>query len=120
MKKYTVNTNITMNLYDEFYGEPALTLEGLYLNSLDDYANYLDNICGLENGAVFHVIHGNEMNDFYTLSGKNAYPDDLNIVVIKLSNLVDPNKIILKRFEFGGRWFDDVVDNNASRKHKVC
>jgi len=116
MKKYTVNTNITMNLCDEFYGEPALTLEGLDLNSLDDYANYLDNECVLKDNAVFHVIHGSEMNDFYTLSGKNAYPDDLNIVVIKLSNLVNPNKLITKRFEFGGRWFDDVVDNNAHRE----
>lgn len=57
------------------------------------------------------------MNDFYTLSGKNAYPDDLNIVVIKLSNLVNPNKLITKRFEFGGKWFDDIVDNNA---YKAC
>ena len=78
----------------------------------------LDDICGLKDDAVFHVIDGNEMNDFYMLSGKNAYTGDLHIVVIKLSDLVDPNKIILKRFEFGGRWFDDVVDNNSRREHK--
>lgn len=113
MKKYTVNTDITMSLCDEFYDDSSLTLEGLDLDSLDDYANYLDDICGLEDGAVFHVIDGNTMNDFYTLSGKNAYPDNLHIVVIKLSDLVNPDKIILKRFEFDGRWFDDVVDNNA-------
>ena len=118
MKKYTINTDITMSLCDEFYDGSALTIEGLDLDSLDDYANYLDNICGLENGAVFYVIDGNEMNDFYMLSGKNAYPGDLHIIVIKLSDLVDPNKVILKRFEFGGRWFDDVVDNNARREHK--
>lgn len=118
MKKYTVNTDITMSLCDEFYDDSALTIEGLGLDSLDDYANYLDDICGLEDGAVFHVIDGNEMNDFYMLSGKNAYPGDLHIVVIKLSDLVNPDKIILKRFEFGGRWFDDVVDNNARREHK--
>lgn len=116
MKKYTVNTDITMNLCDEFYDDSALTLEGLDLDSLDDYANYLDDTCGLEDGATFHVIYGNEMNDFYMLSGDNAYPGDLHIVVIKLSDLVSPDKIILKRFEFGGRWFDDIVDNNARRE----
>ena len=115
MKKYTVNTDITMNLCNEFYNDSSLTIEGLDLNSLDDYANYLDRECGLENGAVFHVIHGNEMNDFYMLSGKNAYPSDSHIVVIKLIDLVNPNKIIMKRFEFDGRWFDDVVDNNSRR-----
>lgn len=115
MKKYSVNTDITMSLCDEFYDGSALTLEGLDLDSLDDYANYLDRECGLKDGAVFHVIDGNEMDDFYMLSGKNAYPGDLHIVVIKLSDLVNPNAIIMKRFGFGGRWFDDVVDNNARR-----
>lgn len=115
MKKYTVNTDVTMSLCDEFYDGSALTLEGLDLDSLDDYANYLDRECGLKDGAVFHVIDGNEMDDFYMLSGKNAYPGDLHIVVIKLSDLVNPNAIIMKRFSFGGRWFDDVVDNNARR-----
>lgn len=115
MKKYTVNTDITISLCDEFYNGSALTLEGLDLDSLDDYANYLDRECGLKDGAVFHVIDGNEMDDFYTLSGKNSYPGDLHIVVIKLSDLINPSAIVFKRFDFGGRWFDDVVDNNASR-----
>ena len=95
MKKYTVNTDITMSLCDEFYDESALTIEGLDLDSLDDYANYLNRECGLKDNAVFHVIYGNEMNDFYMLSGKNAYPGDLHIVVIKLSDLVNPNAIII-------------------------
>ena len=115
MKKYTVNTDITMSLCDEFYDGSALTLEGLDLDSLDAYADYLDNVCGLKDGAVFHVIYGNEMDDFYMLSGKAAYPGDLHIVVIKLSDLINPSKIVMKRFEFGGRWFDDVVDNNSRR-----
>ena len=115
MKKYTVNTDITKDLCNEFYNDSALTLEGLDLDSLDDYANYLDKECGLVDNAVFHVIDGNEMNDFYMLSGDNAYPGDLHIVVIKLSDLKNYNAIIIKRFEFGGRWFDDVVYNNAHR-----
>lgn len=110
---YAVNDNVNMSICDELYDNSALTLEGLSLDSLDDYAEYLDDICGLKDGAVFHIIDGNEMNNFYCLSGKNAYPGDLHIVAIKLDDLVNPDAIILKRFEFGGRWFDDVVDNNA-------
>lgn len=113
--KYTVNDNVNMSVCDELYENSALTLEGLSLDSLDDYANYLDEVCGLKDGAVFHIIDGNEMNNFYCLYGNAAYPDDLRIVAIKLDDLVNPNAIILKRFEFGGRWFDDVVDNNARR-----
>ena len=113
--KYTVNDNVNMSVCDELYENSALTLEGLSLDSLDDYANYLDEVCGLKDGAVFHIIDGNEMNNFYCLYGNVAYPGDLHIVAIKLDDLVNPNAIILKRFEFGGRWFDDVVDNNARR-----
>lgn len=119
MSNYTVNTEITSSLCEELYDDSALTLEGLDLDSLDDYAKYLDEECGLEENAVFHVIDGYTMNDLYDLSDSNAYPDDLHIVVIKLSDLIKPNSIIMKRFNFGGRWFDDVVDNNARREFSV-
>lgn len=119
MKKYTVNTDVTMSLCNEFYDGSALTLEGLNLESLGEYADYLDCECGLKDGAVFHVISGDKMNYYYALSGTNAYSNDLHIVVIKLSDLVNPDKIIMKRFEFGGRWFDDVVDNNARRARQA-
>jgi len=113
MAKYIVNDNVNMSICDELYDNSALTLEGLSLDSLDDYANYLDKICGLKDDAVFYIIDGNEMNNFYMLSGNVAYPGDLHIVVIKLDDLVNPSAIVMKRFSFGGRWFDDVVDNNA-------
>lgn len=112
---YTANHNVSMDICNELYDSSALTLEGLSLDSLDDYAKYLDGICGLRDGAVFHIINGNEMNGFYDLYGKNAYPDDLHIVAIKLDDLVNPSAIVMNRFSFGGRWFDDMVDNNARR-----
>lgn len=112
---YSVNTLIDMDLLDSFYKESALTIEGLDPNSIKSYADYLDENCGLNDNAVFHVISGAYMNSVYDLFGSNAYPDDLNIVVIRLSDLKNSSAIIMKRFEFGGRWFDDVVDNNTRR-----
>jgi hypothetical protein len=104
-----------MDLLDSFYKESALTIEGLDPNSIKSYADYLDENCGLNDNAVFYVISGAYMNSVYNLFGSNAYPDDLNIVVIRLNNLKNYSAIIMKRFEFGGRWFDDIVDNNARR-----
>lgn len=116
MCDYTVNTEITKSLCEEFYDSSALTIEGLDLDSLDDYAKYLDKECGLKKNAVFHIIDGRTMNRLHDLSYSNAYPDDLHIVVIKLSDLVKPHSIVMKLFNFGGGWFDDVVDNNARRE----
>lgn len=65
----------------------------------------------------FYVTSGKDMNEFCGgLTGDNAYPDDLSIVSIKLSDIKDVSKIILRRFEVGGRWFDDIVDNNRRRE----
>lgn len=116
---YSINTNITDELFDTLYNHSALTVEGLDSddNNIKDYANYLNKECGLKDNAVFHIISGKLMNEHYNLTNRNAYPnDDFHIVVIDLSDLNDVNKIIFKRFNFGGRWFDDVVDNNLSRE----
>ena len=50
------------------------------------------------------------------LKGSNAYKDELTIVSVKLSDLSNVNAIVIPRFEIGGRWFDDIVDNNARRQ----
>ena len=55
------------------------------------------------------------MNDNYYLTGTNRYQDDLSLVSVVDINLM---KVTFKRFEIGGRWFDDIVDNNASRETK--
>lgn len=37
---------------------------------------------------------------------------------MKLSDMEKPNAIMLPRFQIGGRWFDDVVANNARREEE--
>ena len=117
---YKTNTLVDADLLDSFYKDSSLTLEGLALDSLNDYADYLDKVCGLKDSTVFHIVSGKYMNDVYDLYGDNAYPDDLHIVVVKMECLKNPMSIVTKRFEFGGRWFDDVVDNNAGLHSKSC
>ena len=114
MSKYTVNTEITKSLCKEFYDNSALTIEGFDPDSLDVYADYLDKEFGLKENAMFHVIYGHVMNDVYGLNNNQfPYPDRLPIIVIKLNDFVKPFKVVQKRFNFGGKLFDDVVNNNV-------
>ena len=52
------------------------------------------------------------MNNKYGLTKDNAYPNDLNIVSIKLEDIKEVNRIVVPRFAIGARWFDDIVNNN--------
>lgn len=106
----------TREQLDDLYNQSALTFEGLSADeeNLNAVREWLK-----EHGAIkyvepdFHIITGEFMNEQYGLSGDNAYPEDLTIVSVTDINQA---KIILARFEVGGRWFDDIVDNNARRE----
>lgn len=100
---------------DSLYNQSALTWEGLSedkenLNQVEEWL--------IENGSIkekieFHIIRGDIMNANYGLTKDNAYPSDTTIISVTGINI---DKIVLKRFEVGGRWFDDIVDNNLSRE----
>ena len=107
---------VTKEQLDALYNQSALTWEGLSADeeNLGAVRDWLE-----EHGAIvyvepdFNIITGKFMNEQYGLSGDNAYPEDLTIV-----SVTDINQaaITLSRFEVGGRWFDDIVDNNARRE----
>lgn len=100
---------------DALYEESALTWEGLKtdeknLNAVHDWLK--------EHGAIIadveptvHIIKGILMNTTYELTENKAYPSDLNIVSITGINQM---AIALPKFLVGGRWFDDIVNNNAA------
>lgn len=109
--------NITTNeQLNALYNQSALTWEGLSSDeeNLNAVKNWLK-----EHGAIidveptFHIISGEFMNEQYDLSGDNAYPEDCTIVSVTDINQM---AIVIPRFEVGGRWFDDIVDNNAMRE----
>ena len=109
---YIIENVITKEQLDNLYNHSAFTIEGLAEDSIPDMIKWLENntVFTTENPIVY-VTKGEVMNTEYNLVNEKAYSEDLTIVsVIDINSL----KIALKRFSVGGRWFDDIVDNNAN------
>lgn len=102
----------------ELYDGSAFTMEGFNIDddNLEALKNWFEeHECTLKSDDVY-VTSGKLMNEVYGLTGDNAYPDEVNIVSIKLDDISNVNRIFIARFEIGARWFDDIVDNNARRE----
>lgn len=99
---------------DFLYEDNALTVVGLCEESIPDLINILKENTTVHRERVF-ITSGKLMNEQYGLTGRNAYNDNLNIVCVSLEDF-DVEPMILKRFNFGGRWFNDIIDNNAQRQ----
>lgn len=115
----TINVSTRKEL-DELYSQSALTWEGLDTSSkcLKQVIEWLKENHALlaeDIAPTFHIIKGEFMNNTYGLKGSNAYPNDLNIVAV---TGIRQLAITLKRFDVGGRWFDDIVDNNVRRREE--
>ena len=107
----------TKEVLDELYKESALTKEGLDPNYLNDFKDWIINTSKANMiNERFYIIKGKVMNEVYNLTGNNAYPNDLNIISVKLSDISNWESLIAPRFEIKARWFDDIVDNNAMRE----
>ena len=107
------------------YEGSAWTWEGTTIDkaSLEFIANWFkEQGCPLIN-KEFYLITGEQMNWFCGgLTGSNAYKKDLHILAIELKNIPNVEKLYMKKFEVGARWFNDIVDNNRRReedKHEL-
>lgn len=117
MQKIIVKDRATL---DDLYRDSALTIEGLSPSdeTLGDFRDWIRNLTGFPSER-FYIIDGSVMNREYRLTGSNAYPEEnCTLVAVKLSDLENSNKVIIPRFHVGGRWFDDIVDNNARREEE--
>ena len=101
---------------DALYKDSALTFEGITRESIPDVLDWVKLYTRFKGEEAVYVVSGNTMNEVYGLTGLNQYVNHLNIVCVKLSDLEEPMKLAIPRFRVGGRWFDDVVDNNARRE----
>lgn len=107
-------TTKSKKLIKEFYDKSALTLEGITFDSIPDYIDDLKENCGLKDGSKVYVIKGSTLNKLTN----SEYPNDCNIVVIKLANFNNLPYLCCYRFRFGGRWFDDVIQNYGNFNDK--
>lgn len=114
MNKINVTTKEQL---DALYNQSALTWEGMDTSeeNLGAIKEWLEEHGAITDGVepTFHITTGELMNVIYELTGSNAYADDLSIVSVTDINQM---AIAIPRFEVGGRWFDDIVDNNARRE----
>lgn len=104
--------------------ENAMTVEGLaaeedtYYGLIDFFKEY--NAIDEDKKVVeFWIIKGVDMNEHYNLHGNNAYPDNLTIVNVPLTQLRSFAGIALPMRGFGARWYDDVVENNKRREKEM-
>lgn len=93
----------------------ALTWEGLNISdeNLSQVAEWVNTTAKFKDNPKFYITSGKLMNESYGLRGDNAYSDDLNIVSIKPEDVQNfYNFIVSTRFNTGGRWMSDIIDNN--------
>lgn len=111
--KYTIENVTTKEQLNKLYNSSAFTIEGLAEESIPDMLEWLkENTVFTTENPIVYVTKGYVMNTEYYLTDDNAYHEDLTIVSVID---IDQMKIALKRFSVGGRWFDDIVDNNATK-----
>lgn len=106
---------------DEFYNDSSLTFEGCTTDkeNLDYLYNWLKELDAIKGTLPIYTYKGSLMNEKYGLTGSNAYPNDLNFITVKLSDINYSDNLAYKRFEIGGRWFDDIVENNKYRQDRT-
>lgn len=109
---YTIENVTTKEQLDKLYKNSAFTIEGLAEESVPDMLEWLkENTTFTTENPIVYITKGKVMNEEYALKYGKAYAEDLTIVSVID---IDLFKIALKRFSVGGRWFDDIVDNNAN------
>ena len=109
------------NQLDDLYNNIAFTLEGFDTSkeNIDKLIEWIDQYGGVKNPVSIYITKGSFMNNKYGLTKDNAYPEDLNIVSIKLEDIKNIFRLSVARFEIGARWFSDIVDNNIERQNQI-
>ena len=102
-------------------GGSAFTMVGLKADeeNLGQLAEWVKHLTAFKSERCY-VFEGGLMNRSYGLTGDNAYPEtDCTFVCIDLGDLERPMALAIPRFQVGGRWLDDVIDNDLRREaHK--
>lgn len=112
-----VPVNQEDDMLQMFCDNSMLTFEGVDLSNIKKAAKELETffrqVGYAKKDFIAYWFEGSVMNRCYGLSGENAYPDDLNFVVVP--DYYDPKV----KMQIGARWFDDIVANNSIRQHAL-
>lgn len=102
-----IKENVTSQEQIEKLGS-ALTWEGFTIDdeNINDMFDWLVQYTPVKQRKIY-IIKGALMNKLYNTD----YNDDLNIVCVDLNDIENINKILLKRFDVGAHWLDDLIDN---------
>ena len=107
---------------DYFYADWSFAVGGVIPDkaNVDALMDWLKNEGVLKNQEEYEVfkVSGKQMNEKYSLTGTNAYNETYTILVLPLNNFSNVGKLAISRFNIGGRWFTDIVDNNARREEE--
>ena len=111
----------TKEQLDELYNGSAFTMEGLDTSkeNIEKLIEWFNKYGGVKEPLSIFITKGSVMNNKYGLTKDNAYPNDLNIVSIKLEDIKEVNRIVVPRFAIGARWFDDIVNNTIERQNRI-
>lgn len=115
MEFITLTDDQAKEKFEEFYNDSALTISGMIPEEAQLYVDYFGEHTGIKEGVPGYIYSGKAINDHYNLIGDNKYPDDLHFLTIPSDAFENVMAIVTSRFQVGGRWFDDIVDNNARR-----
>lgn len=104
----------------ELREKSSLTFEGVEKNegSIEFIKDWLDQQSAITGDKLkLYWCSGEQMNGFSQLTKNNAYNDDLNILIVD-ADCISLEKVVMSRFSLGGRWLDDVMDNNERRERE--
>ena len=106
---------------DDLYKNSAFTLEGFDTSeeNINKLIEWFEKYGGVNNPVSIYITKGSFMNEKYSLTKDNAYPEDLNIISIRLDDIKDVFRVAVPRFDIGARWFSDIVDNNKVRQNQI-
>lgn len=117
-KNFTLIENKTKEDIEILKEDWAITAEGLAKESFEDFLDWADHFAKLKKRELY-LTPGKVMNEAYGLTGNNRYPENLNIVSIKLEDMENPNALALPKMMTGARWMYDIVENNLARERRA-
>ena len=109
---------------EELADKSAFTWEGMTLDdeNISEVARIFveEKLVSEDNeGITGYFWFGGLMNDMYSLTGENRYPDDLPFLSFDNDSFDGTASLSVFRMMIGARWLDDIIRNNALNEEET-